>query len=258
MSLQFHRAGDVDSRDLYYKILLYGDSGAGKTWMAASAGDNYAEKVDDDHGVGRCVIGLTERNGEQSIRHANPDARYALLRSAQDVRDFLKMASTGSFPDDVTTLVIDGLTEVQQLFKDDIMAERGDGEFSVRDWGLLNEKMRGLLRMLRDLPYHVVCTALSETSTAEEIHYIQPSFQGRKMGGEAMQYFNAVGYVFKKPGRGKDPSVEHVAMFDGPARIQAKNSHPLDGVRRGPVRDWIRLLRGDVTDGNEDTTEGEE
>jgi hypothetical protein len=243
MPLTLKRAKDAGPDELWMKLLFYGDSGAGKTWLAASA-DN-------------CAVLLTERNGEHSIRMSNPDAMYVFVTTADEVKDFLRMALHGQFREmGINTLVFDGLTEIQRLFKDSIEQERGDGEFSIRDWGTLHEKMRGFLRMLRDLDYHVVCTALSATETADEIHYTKPSFQGRNFPDEVMQYFNAVGYVFKRGSasrgglRAKQATdggaVEHAVMFDGPARIKCKNCHPLRGVQTGTAQHFIDVLAGKV------------
>jgi hypothetical protein len=252
MSLDFKTGREVNADELFYKILLFGDSGAGKSWMASSAPDP--------------VILLTERNGEQSVRLSSPDAPYVIASNIQDVRDFLKMAITGDWPDTFPytpkTLVFDGLTEIQRMIKAEMQAIRGDGEFTFQDWGSLNEKMRALLGKLRDLELHIVCTALAETETADDTRYTEPQFQGKKTGGEVMQYFNAVGYVFKRGaggrGRGKKDestaTVEHVAMFDGPARIKCKSCYPIGGTRLGPVSDWITELlnSGIAPDGDAD------
>lgn len=230
MGLKFVRGRDSAPSNLYYKLLVYGHSGAGKTWLAASAPNP--------------IVLLTEQNGVQSVRMSNPDARYAFTSSIEDVRDLLRAAQSrtlGTDDDPVDTIVIDGLTEVQRLFKDEMMRERGDGEFSIAMWGELTEKMRRFLRVLRDVPYHVVCTALAEAEMEGEIRHVFPAFQGRKLYDEVMQYFNAVAYCYKQP---KGDVVEHVAMFDGPSRIAAKNCWPLRGSRQGPVAGWIAELRG--------------
>jgi hypothetical protein len=232
MSLTFIRARDVVAKDLHYLVGLYGDSGAGKTWLAASAP--------------RPVVLLTEQNGEQSLRLSNPEASYVVAKTFEDVRDFLRLAQDGSLREQgFESLVIDGLTEVQQLIRDEISARKGGDEFTIADWGELTDKMRKLMRLLRTLAsrYHVVCTMLSEEEFAGEVKHVRPAFQGKKLANEVMQFFSAVGYVFKRPAKGEDSGVEHVAMFDGPSRIKAKNCHPLRGSRPGPISDWIEDLR---------------
>lgn len=255
MSLTFKTGRDVSAEELFYKILLFGDSGAGKSWLAASAPDP--------------VILLTERNGEQSVRLSAPDAPYLIAHTMEEVRDFLRIAISGDWLDAglpyvPKTLVIDGLTEIQRMLKEEMQDHRGDEEFTFRDWGRLNEKVRAMLGKLRDLGYHVVCTALADTITADDVRYTEPQFQGRKIGGQVMQYFNAVGYVFKRGAGGRrsrsnkdedsGSTVEHVAMFDGPARIKCKSCHPIGGIRTGPVSDWIEelLVGGALLDDSDD------
>lgn len=227
MALNFVTGRNKPAVDRYFKILVYGDSGAGKTWLAASAPNP--------------VILLTERNGEQSVSMSAPDAPYAIVSTADEVRDFVAGAMSGTFRSQgYDTLVIDGLTEIQRLLRDEIQrAKSEDAEFTFRDWGDLNEKMRRFMRTLRDLPYHVVCTALAESEMEGDIRHVFPAFQGRKLYSEVMQFFNAVGYVYRAPAEKQGEPMRHLVMFDGPQRYSVKNAHPLRGTRSGPVSAWI-------------------
>lgn len=239
MALQFKRGRDPETGPgMKYKILIYGNSGAGKTWMAASAP--------------RPLVLLTEQNGEQSTRLSNPDARYVVVSTIAEVREIVALAMHGELgtPEDpVESLVIDGLTEVQRLFKDEMIANPTPGgpvlEMSIPMWGELTEKMRRLLRTLRALDMHVVCTALAESEMEGEKRHIFPAFQGKKLYDEVMQYFNAVGFVEKVV----DPKggIQNVANFDTVSRIAAKNCHPIRGVRPGPVSAWLHELRTAAT-----------
>lgn len=234
--MQFKRGRDERTEELFYKILLYGESGAGKTWLAATSGPG-------------TIVVLTERNGEQSVRLANPDARYVVVGTIGEVREILRAAQAdllSSEEDPVTTIVFDGLTEIQRLFKDEMLAiKKSNGEaeptMSVADWGDLTEAMRRFLRFIRDLPVNVVCTALAESEMEGETRHVFPAFQGKKLYSEVMQFFNAVGYVYRK-----GPE-EHVAMFDGPSRFSCKPSFPLRGTRPGPVVDWLAELSAAAT-----------
>lgn len=265
---------------VWFKILIYGNSGAGKTWRACQA-----RKPGDR----RKVLGLlTEANGVQSARHANPDIllpswplterrtsedgtveevpmldadgnqmvrHYAV--TMDEVRDVLRMVINREVPD-LDTLVVDGLTEIQammkdeiQRFKDRLAAEKKKPElatFSKGDWGELTEKMRRLMRSLRDLPLNVVSTALADVETEEDgdstIRYTMPSFQGRKLHNQAAAFQNVVAYAYtasKRDDKGKR-KIERFAMVEGPETIQCKPAHPLTGVLEEPLWEWLDLL----------------
>lgn len=227
------RAGDAHADNLHISFLLYGEPGAGKTHAAAQAPAP--------------LVLLTERNGMTSIRRSNPDALVVEVNSVAGIGEVLKMAMGGQLPNNRRTLVVDSLTEVQRLIKDDIMAGKPAGQpFALQDWGTMAERMRRFMRTLRDIPYHVVATALAEASVSEAdgVRYVQPAFDGRKTGAEVAQYFNGVAYLFKKQATDDDgqPVVLHQAMFDGPSRFVVKPCHPVAGVVPPNVAEWYETL----------------
>ena len=235
MILNFERAGDIDTSNLHYKILLYGKSGAGKTYAAATAPN--------------CCFLLTERNGQQSIRISNPDAVIAYCPTAEKVRAFMRMAVKGELPDGIRTIVLDGLTELQKIFQDEILAGKDaqNRHMTKQDWGTLTEKMRLFMRTLRDLEYHVVATALSDESQADgdgAIRYVQPSFSGRKLPQEIAQFFNGCGYVFKKAKADENGKEEifHRIMFAGPSRFTVQPCYPLGGIQEPDLSTWFDQL----------------
>lgn len=279
MSMTFGPASEATS--VWFKILIYGNSGAGKTWRACQARRK---------GDSRKVLGLlTEANGVQSARHANPDIllpswpltkrhrgedgsssetpvldakgkpmvrHYAL--TMDEVRDVLKAVINREIPD-LDTLVVDGLTEVQAMMKDEMIglkelavrdgkAKKGTEVFSQADWGELNEKMRRFMRSLRDLPINVVSTALADVETEEvgesRVRYTIPSFQGRKLHNQAAAFQNVVAYCYTSSSRDKKGArqIERLAMVEGPETIQCKPAHPLTGVLEIPLYEWMDLL----------------
>jgi hypothetical protein len=225
--------------NLHISFLLYGDPGAGKTHAAAQAP--------------RPLVLLTERNGLTTIRRASPDALVVEVNTVDALREVLGMAMRGQLPDNRRSLVIDSLTEVQRLFRDDIMASKPAGQpFSLQDWGTMAERMRRFMRTLRDVPYHVVCTALAEAAVndADGVRYVQPAFDGKKTGSEVAQYFNGVGYLFKRQATDDNGKavVLHQAMFDGPTRYTCKPCHPVAGVVEPDVPRWFAMLGGNDND----------
>jgi hypothetical protein len=250
-SLTFERAGDQNAEAMHYKVFLWGPSGSGKSWASASA-------------PGVFVL-LTERNGLQSVKNSNPDARVTLCTDIAAVRQFMRAAAGDELKaHGCRTIVIDSLTEIQRLMKDEILQQRladerkeakskGEKEptettLTLADWGSLTEKMRRFMRLLRDVPYHVVCTALENGETDESsgtaVRYLYPSFEGKKLHNEVAQYFNAVGYCFKKEKASEngEKQVFHRVMFEGPSRYLVKPCFPLTGVQEPNVTEWFRVL----------------
>lgn len=243
MALEFKRGISSSTANAKRKVLLYAKSGEGKTWMAATCGVN-------------TVVLLTEKNGEQAVRCANPHARYAVVTNAADLREFCAGLISGSLSTDddpIDSVVFDGLTEIQQLFKDELLGklrkemltkvqtgaklDDDDVFMTLEMWGLLSTKMRLFLRMVRNLDYNVVCTALAEDELIGDKQYLFPSFQGKKLYGEVMQYFDAVAWVQRD---GKDEDAKHWAWFDPPNnRISGKPQHPIRGRREGPMSAWF-------------------
>jgi hypothetical protein len=230
--LKFESAESTDN--LSYKGLLWGQSGAGKSWLAASAPNPF--------------ILLTEANGRQSIRLSNGKARIVQANDINAVREFLKAAAEDKLRAlGCETIVIDSLTEVQRLMKDEILAKRGAEGMQLQDWGELTERMRRFMRMLRDVPYHVICVALenSEADESSGSRSLFPAFEGKKLHNEIAQYFNFVGYVYKRDKTDEktgERQVTHGVMLEGPSRYLVKPCHPLTGIVQGPITEWFKVL----------------
>lgn len=213
-------------------LLYFGESGSGKSFGVATAPNP--------------LVMLTEKNGLKSIQQANPDCRVAITTTADQVRAVMMAAMNGSLAAaGIETLCVDGLTEVQRIFIDEI---RGPDQrpMEIGDWGKLTEQMRRFCRCLRDLDIHVVCTALSTTEKDEATGHFRvwPAFQGRKLHSEVMQFFNAVGYCFKReqPEEGGGVSIEHRIMWQGPSRYAVKPCGSITGITSTNITEVINLL----------------
>lgn len=150
-------------------ILIYGDSGAGKTWLAGTAQDCPATSptlfIDVDSGM------ATLEGKEIDI------VRPRSWGDIQKVYEFLR-------DDNVyyKSVVIDSLTEIQRKFSmGTILGEISDGSDTYndlgstvvptrQDWMKTGDQMRKLIRAFRDLAYlpdesrriHVVMIALEK------------------------------------------------------------------------------------------------
>lgn len=151
-TLDIEALGD---RDKYVNVLIYGESGVGKTTFAATAP--------------RPILWLEAEGGTNSI--ADPEGidivRMGGLESYREVLAYLH-----TNPDKYKTVVIDSLSEVQAAVLKDIMrgVKRDDptrDEFAPQfgEWGKLTGVMREIVRAYRDLPANVIFTALTREDT---------------------------------------------------------------------------------------------
>jgi hypothetical protein len=246
--LTFQTLRDAGTEGLLMKALLFGDSGSGKTHTSVTAPNP-------------CVL-LTEPNGVLSIKASNPDAYVVdVMRMAAEtnqkpmdiVRQFFKAAMDGTLKAQTKaeTIVIDSLTELQRMLQDEILDQKSQGgkiqaQWTLQDWSILTDRMRKLVRIIRDLPFNVVATALAQTETdGQENRYVLPSFQGKKLPNEVAGYFSLVGYVFRQREKDDDGDevVKHKVLLSGPSTYLTKNVAPLLAVEDPNISDWLQKIK---------------
>lgn len=240
----------------FYKVLLYGESGTGKTWAASSAPEPF------------CLV--TEANALATLNlsfrqfdHKHAAVVHAQGRTAMDtVREVFGDALKGALQKQgYRTLVVDGLSDLQKLILEDIVGV-GNDEVSLKQWGTLTSKMRRVMRTLRDLDMNVVCTALCDSSNNEATgqRYVYPLFQGKKITKEVAGYFNIVGYCFKRDAgassqrwaaadaNGDGDLIERRIVIDGPEGVVSKGVGPIGGIQEPDISRWFAVLNGEVDD----------
>ena len=259
MPLNYGEAVDLDA---HAKILVFGPSGSGKSYLASRAGSLVKG---DAHG--RVAVLLLEPNGLPSIRYANPNAlvvlayepkRYGKAETWDVVEQFLRDALDGSLAAaGVTTLVVDSLIELQRVWRDKVLVEDGVErkrlalhKMTQQQWGSWTERFRRLIRAFRDLPYNLVCVNLPQNETDEEgnVTAVVPSFDGKKLPGEIAQYFSAVGYTFKRAKKRQegeklvDDGVEYRVMFQTGTKIVVKPLPGLDAIEVPEPLVWFAKI----------------
>lgn len=224
----------LEKKNAAVKGLIFGESGIGKSWLCAASPNP--------------VVILTEKNGITSVAHSNPNAiviecltadeLFKVILDAQDKKLSAEDEDGQIHEIEFDTLVIDSLTEAQRLIRDRILLKAKRDEMILKDWNTLANHMQKLVRAIRDLPCHVICTALQEELYEDSTgtRFVRPQFDGKKTTQQISQYFNFVGWLFKKDG-GVSSSTElmpRFLMMDGPSRIMCKPAHPVVGVIENP------------------------
>ena len=213
----------------HIKALIFGDSGAGKSYLSATAPNP--------------LILLTEMNGQASIAASNPKADIIHIESANMLAAVLRDIDEN--PEDYKkydSVIIDSLTETQRLLKDRILSRKSNGSgFQIQDWGRMAEDMRALVRRIRNLKKHVVCICLMETETEEStgIRHIRPAFEGKKTGAEIAQFFSVVGFLYPHAEENTENTqqgskIVRSLMLEGPARVMCKPCGGATGVITNP------------------------
>lgn len=223
MTLQLQVAGKALSSGLgWVNILVYGMTGSGKSWLIGTGN--------------KPLVILTEANGLASIAHSNPNAIIASVSTIEEIDDILRGIRDGSLAKkyDFDVLAIDSLTEMQRMLKTRILKKGKRDKMQLQDWGTLADEMIRYIRAIRDLPCHVICTALLDQYVEDQggVMHTQPSFEGKKTVGVISQFFNAVGFLYKEQQDG-DIALRKL-MFDGPQRVMCKPCHPVYGIVENP------------------------
>ena len=221
MQFQIVNAGKQRAQT-YIKCLIYGDSGAGKSFLAATSP--------------KPLILLTEPNGQASIMHSNPNADLIHINSVQTLWEVLRDIRDN--PKNWTkydSLVIDSLSEVQRLFKDELTGH-GRNTMKLQDWGKLADNMRKFMRALRQIPKNIVCLALLETTYEESTgqRHLRPAFEGKKTSGEIAQFFNFVGFLYAAQNPQDKDQVNRHLILEGHKEVLCKPTYPLTGTITNP------------------------
>lgn len=179
---------------------MYGEPGAGKTYLCGTAADN------EDT---RPLLFLDVEGGSMTLRN-RPDVDVVQIRSMQEIIN----VSNELFkePDYYKTICVDSLTELQKL---DLMTvtrdfkrtspnpERIDEDVpDQRSWGKSGVRISRIVRFLKDLPVNTIMTCLLATEWEKDdknrdtdtVKLFYPSLPG-KLRGEIPGYFDVVGFM---------------------------------------------------------------
>lgn len=201
----------------FIKALFYGPPGGGKTTLGGSAA--------------LCVktLIISAESGLLSLQNLKdasgniPDIDYVQIKNMADMEaayHFLKNEKH-----EYKAVVIDSLTEIQRVAKDAIMEEAKVQTMEIRSWGQLASKLERLVRSFRDLPMHLIITALEDAETDKLTGEVKvwPALQG-SVQKQLPAYFDLVAYAFsRETGEGAERRTVHGLLTQNSGKYVAKD-----------------------------------
>jgi hypothetical protein len=186
----------VQQRSVFLNILIYGDSGTGKTTLAGSA-DACPEM--------RPVLVVDIEGGTESLRRTYPDVDVVRVTTWDEMQSLYNVLYEGDHV--YKTVVLDSLTEIQKFSMYQIMEdvikkdrERDPDIASMREWGKNIEQIRKFVRGFRDLEMNTIFTALVREDKNPRTGAVSklPMLSG-KLASEVSAFLDVVGFYYVKP-----------------------------------------------------------
>lgn len=216
-NLTIHSASEVG--DIWgINMLLYGVSGAGKTTLAASC---------EDSEYGRKVLYIDCEGGSMSVAD-RPDVFIFRPTTWQDI-----LAAFKAIRDDpesaFKTIVVDSLTEAQQLAVRFILGNRPPESISQPDWQKINANLLEMTRAFRGLTHsrgiNTIFTATERMTENAQTGAVKIGPNLTPQSSNSIQAaVDAVGYLTWNPKTGK-----RILHLDGDGQFVAKVRQPRTG-----------------------------
>lgn len=181
-------------------IMIYGDPGSGKTYLAGTAQDS--PQMADVHvfNIDGGMMTLAQRG----------DIHATDIRSVEDLeRELHALASGDPKYENTKTVVIDNVTELQTLALEGITSaeynnrRKKDRTYTIdqvylEDYGLAGKKIARVLRGFRDLPYHVIYIAHRKDRMRPGTNVLDESKPNltEKLCTSVMGYMDYVWYLY--------------------------------------------------------------
>lgn len=171
---------NASRRTSLIKVLVYGDSGVGKTRFAC--------------GAPKPLV----LNCEQGLASVDWDVDEWSIKSWGEAGEVYKFLKSGHH--DYESLVIDPLPELLKFSMDYIISAYPNtnrllgSQPSQPDWGAALGGFEKFVRSIRDLPMNIVCTAIP-APRQYETDPVQPMFSGKQTSSMVCRYMDIVGYM---------------------------------------------------------------
>jgi phage nucleotide-binding protein len=201
MAFKIRRTSDI--ADVGVKILVYGESGAGKTCLIPT--------------IDRPFI-LSSENGLSAISEV--DLPYSIISSHDDVIEAYNWIVGSAEASQYSTIAIDSLTDIAEAILAPKKAKAKDPRQAYVE---MADEINDLVRKFRDIPgYHVYMTAQLEKIKDEFGSIVYgPNMPGKQLGPRLPYKFDIVSAMRIVRNNGEDPY--RVLQCDGDGSWLAKD-----------------------------------
>jgi hypothetical protein len=206
-------------------ILIHGDWGTGKSWLAQTA--PAPRLVLDAEGGSEFTFGrkVIWENPKEAPPKADGtwDTCVVRVRGLEDVRQTAQWLNRGRHG--FTSVIVDSLSEVQKRIVDEVA---GSEKMEWDDWGVLFRKSEALIRSMRDLKYNVVkpvqCVAFvaGTAERGQEEVKLVPYVQGQ-LAKTLAGFVDIVGMLRLETPEGPGGTIEHRLHVRPVDNVQAKD-----------------------------------
>ena len=224
----------VQNRSTFLNLLVYGDSGVGKTTLLGSAAAVEALSP---------VLIIDIEGGTESLVRSYPNVDHIRVTTWQQMLQVADALHKGNHP--YKTVGVDSLTELQKLsihyIMQELIKEKPEADPDVpgiREWGKTLEHMRRIVRHFRDLPLNVIFTSLAKTDKDPLAlkRETMPSMSG-KMAGEVSGLLDIVAYMYIRQVKvdGKDTQVRCLLTKKTERQVAKDRTNSLQTVIAEPT-----------------------
>lgn len=206
--MKIQNTGDIKNNKL--NVLVYGPPGSGKTMFCGTSAKKFKPLILS------AESGLLSLNAIGKFDFVQID-KFADLVEAKEFLLFGKH--------NYDTVIMDSVTEIQQVCMRDILKENNRSQSQQSDWGTLNTRMTWMIREFRDSKLNFVATALlNVVQDSEQKERFGPSLQGA-LASQIAAYFDEVFFLFTKEDKDKDGNtvVKRALQTQGTLKYTAKD-----------------------------------
>lgn len=188
----------------YDRVLCCGRAKSGKTFYACSYPKPFVINADKglatvrDKNIPYIDI---ERMTNENKNDRDAVCRYKdVLQVVLDLKNkegmYWEMLEEAKYVPE--TIVLDSVSALSDLFESEIVTKPPDGRernecLQIQDYNLIQRRLFGLIDLLRESPYHIVCTIGIELKQDEKGAFLDnPLATGSKLGPQLPHFFDEV------------------------------------------------------------------